>query len=160
LLDGNSEFFSPESNVLGRSSPKRKRRERKIPLVKKEVRRSPRLVMLNEGFKNHATCSSKNCLTCNATPPMINSKVVKNLASSFCEVDDMEVDRKLVKKSKGAEGVIKDPRTSTSSQEGNAIKVNLKKGKGIARNEEVADKEKKDGAAGGAAHGAKKRPNK
>jgi hypothetical protein len=55
LLDSNDEFSSPENKGLGVSSPKRKRRESKIPLVESEVRRSPRLVLLNEGFKNHAT---------------------------------------------------------------------------------------------------------
>jgi hypothetical protein len=36
----------------------------------------------------------------------------------------------------------------------------VKKGKEIARKSEGSGKEKKDGAAGGAAQGAKKRPNK
>jgi hypothetical protein len=86
--------------------------------------------------------------------------VVKNLASSFCKVGDKEVDRKLVKRSKVAEGILKARGSSAPSQEGNAIKTNGKKGKGIARNVDATDKEKKDGATGGAALGAKKRPSK
>jgi hypothetical protein len=91
---------------------------------------------------------------------MINSKVVKNLASSFCKVDEKEVDRKLMKKSKIATGINKAPGPSASIHGGNANKDNMKKGKEIARKTEVSDKEKKDGAAGGAAQGAKKRPSK
>jgi hypothetical protein len=157
LLDCTAQFSPPEDTGLGiMVSPKRKRRESKIPLVESEVRRSPRLVLLNEGFKNHASCNSRNCLTCNASPPMINSKVVKNLASSFCKVDEKEVDRKLMKKSKIATRINKAPGPSASIQGGNANKDNMKKGKEIARKTEVSDKDKKDGAAGGAAQGAKK----
>jgi hypothetical protein len=36
-------------------SPKRKRREGKIPLVESEVRRSHRLFLLNVGYKNMIT---------------------------------------------------------------------------------------------------------
>jgi hypothetical protein len=161
LLDCTAQFSPPEDTGLGiMVSPKRKRRESKIPLVESEVRRSPRLVLLNEGFKNHASCNSRNCLTCNASPPMINSKVVKNLASSFCKVDEKEVEKKLLKRSKVAAREIKAPGPSSPTQGGNATKAIPKKGKEIPRNAEVADKEKKYGAAGGAAHGAKKSPRK
>jgi hypothetical protein len=76
-------------------SPKRKRREGKVPLVESEVRRSPRLVLLNDGFKNHDNCVDKNCLTCNATPPLINSKVVKILAASLCKVEEDGLKKRL-----------------------------------------------------------------
>jgi hypothetical protein len=160
LLDNIAEFSSPENNAMEVVSPKRKRREGKVPLVETEVRRSPRLVLLNDGFKNHATCSSKKCLTCNANPPLINSKVVKNLASSFCKVDDMDVDRKLMKKGKVVVGDIKAPGAATSMQEGCNPKPIGKKGKGLTTNVVAAAKDKKDGAAGGAAQGPKKSPNK
>jgi hypothetical protein len=160
LHDSIAEFSSPENNVMKVISPKRKRREGKVPLVETEVRRSPRLVLLNDGFKNHTSCSSKNCLICNANPPLINSKVVKNLASSFCKVDDMDVDRKLMKRTKVVVGDIKAPGSATSMQDGSIPKPSGKKGKGMTTNAVAAAKEKKDGAAGGAAQGPKKRPNK
>jgi hypothetical protein len=81
-------------------TPKRKRREGKIPLVESEVRRTPRLVLLNDGYKNHANCSDKHCLTCNAAPPIINTKVVKNLAMSFCKVQEETVEKRILKKNK------------------------------------------------------------
>jgi hypothetical protein len=161
LTDYTDQILTPEDSGLDLLvSPKRKRRESKIPLVESEVRRSPRLILLNEGFKNHASCNNRNCLTCNASPPMINSKVVKNLASSFCKVDEKEIDKRLMKKSKLDTGINKAPGPSASSLGGNACKEIVKKGKEIARKSEGSGKEKKDGAAGGAAQGAKKRPNK
>jgi hypothetical protein len=68
------------------NTPKRKRRDSKIALVETEVRRSPRLILLNDGYKNHDNCSDKYCLTCNVAPPIINTKVAKNLAISFFKV--------------------------------------------------------------------------
>lgn len=75
-------------------------------------------------------------------------------------MDDKDVDRKLVKKSKVAVGDIKAPGSATSMQEETISKPIGKKGKGMATTAVAAAKEKKDGAAGGAAHGPKKRPNK
>jgi hypothetical protein len=85
-------------------TPKRKRRDGKAALVESEVRRSPRLVLLNEGYKNHATCANKNCITCNAAPPIMSSKVVKNLALSFCKVAEETVEKNILKKSKTTGG--------------------------------------------------------
>jgi hypothetical protein len=67
------------------------------------VRRSPRIIELNEGFKNHDNCTNKNCLSCNSAPPGLNGKVVKNLVVSFCKVQEKDLDRKLKKKSKSQE---------------------------------------------------------
>ena len=66
------------------STPSRKIKG-KEPLVDTEVRRSPRIVELNGGFKSHINCLIADCLVCNAAPPCLNSKVVKNLAASFCK---------------------------------------------------------------------------
>jgi hypothetical protein len=81
------------------SAPKRKRRGN-VPIVEQEVRRSPRLIVLNDGYKNHATCSDKNCLSCNSAPPVMKNRIVKNLATSFCKVSEENLDGKLKKSSK------------------------------------------------------------
>jgi hypothetical protein len=86
--------------------------------------------------------------------------VVKNLASSFCKVDEKEVEKKRLKRSKVAAGESKAPGPSAPTQGGKDPKAILKKEKEVAKNAEVVDKEKEFGAAGGAAHGAKKRPSK
>jgi hypothetical protein len=100
--DEASPTVTPSKEVL--ITPKRKRREGKSVLMESEVRRSPRLVMLNDGYKSHVNCSDKKCLTCNAVPPIVNSKVVKNLAMSFCKVPEEAVTRKVLKSSKVATG--------------------------------------------------------
>jgi hypothetical protein len=71
-----------------------------LPLFDTEVRRCPRIVELNEGLKNHSNCKDKNFLTCNAAPPTLHNKFVKNLAVSFCKVGDEEIEKKLLKKGK------------------------------------------------------------
>jgi hypothetical protein len=127
--------------------PKRKRMNIKLPLVETEVRRSPRLVILNEGYTNHANCTRKNCLNCNAAPPLINSKVVKNMTSSFCKVDEKEVDRKLVKIRKAANIAKREPGPSSSASACTANKANLKNGKGKGVGPGASGKEKEAGDA-------------
>jgi hypothetical protein len=81
------------------SAPKRKRRG-KGPLVESEVRRSPRIVELNAGYKQHSSFSDRNCLSYSASPPVTKHKIVKNLASSFCKIKEENLDAKLKKSKK------------------------------------------------------------
>ena len=76
-----------------------KRRRGKSALVDTEVRRSDRIRNNNEGFKSKP-CPDFNCLPCNASPPELQNKVVKNLSASFCKVGDNELDSKLSKRAK------------------------------------------------------------
>ena len=64
------------------------------------VSRSPRIIELNGGYKQHLNCTNKNCLPCNSAPPGGNTKIVKNLATSFCKVDEVGLEENLKKKSK------------------------------------------------------------
>src|SRR4051812_31041006 len=79
---GKDPMVNPLEDCIPPSAPKRKRRG-DGPLVETEVRRSPRLIQINDGYKKHLHCSDKNCLPCNSAPPLIKNKFVKNLASSF-----------------------------------------------------------------------------
>lgn len=136
-------------------SPKRKRRDGKVPLVESEVRRSPRLTLLNDGFKNHDNCVDKNCLVCNAAPPLIHNKVVKFLAASFCKVEEEGMEKRLLKKNK-LEACKKAPGAATDT----GVAVNrAKKGKSQP-NANGVNKDKGTSAAGGVAPQAKKRPTK
>ena len=45
-------------------------------------------------------CPDINCLPCNASPPELEKKVVKNLSDSFFKVVDKDLDEKLSKKPK------------------------------------------------------------
>jgi hypothetical protein len=114
---------STAGNGVTPSAPKRKRRGT-VPIVEQEVRRSPRLIVLNDGFKNHATCTDKNCLSCNSAPPLMKNRVVKNLATSFCKVFEENLDGKLKKSSKkdGKEG--KPDGVGVNSQKGKKKKAN------------------------------------
>jgi hypothetical protein len=92
-----SEISDDDDLLETPAAPVRKRKSR-VPLVETEVRRSPRIVELNGGFKSHSNCNDKNCLTCNATPPQLQNRIVKNLAVSFCKVAEDGIDSKLMKK--------------------------------------------------------------
>jgi hypothetical protein len=94
-----SEISDDDDLMETPAAPVRKRKSR-VPLVETEVRRSPRIVELNGGFKNHSNCNDKNWLTCNVAPPQLQNRIVKNLAVSFCNVAEDGIDSKLMKKSK------------------------------------------------------------
>jgi hypothetical protein len=151
LLD--ESHISDEEEVQVSLSPKRKRRDGKVPLVESEVRRSPRLTLLNDGFKNHDNCVDKNCLVCNAAPPLIHNKVVKKLAASFCKVEEEGLEKKLMKKNK-LEASKKAPGAAVDTT---ATVTKAKKGRSQANG---FGKDKGTSAAGGVAPQAKKRPTK
>ena len=77
---------------------KRKRRGM-VPLVENEVRRSPRIQEINKGFKNKP-CTDNSCLPCHSQSPVMQNKVMRNLASSFCKVAEENLDANLSKKAK------------------------------------------------------------
>jgi hypothetical protein len=101
-LGESSQGVDEEMPLHPPSAPKRKRRGN-APLVDTEVRRSPRIIELNEGFKSHSSCKDKNCLSCSSAPLDLKSKIVKNLATSFCKVEEENLISKLMKKVKKLE---------------------------------------------------------
>jgi hypothetical protein len=157
LLEESQE--SPEHNLLisgsGSISPKRKRRDGGVPLVETEVRRSPRLVLLNDGYRNHDNCVDKNCLTCNVTPPLINTRVVKYFASSFCKVQEDGLEKRLLRKNK-LESKKKAPGAAI---EATAQRSKIAKGKAQVSSS-GSSKDKGTNATDGVASQAKKRPHK
>ena len=70
-----------------------------VPLVENEVRRRPRIQEINKGFKNKP-CTDNSCLPCHSQPPVMQNKVVRNLASSFCKVAEENLDANISKKAK------------------------------------------------------------
>jgi hypothetical protein len=99
VLGESSQDFEGEMSLHPPLAPKRKRRGNS-PLVESDIRRSPRILELNEGFKNNSVCKDKNCLSCSSTPPDLKSKIVKNLATSFCKVEEENLSSKLMKRVK------------------------------------------------------------
>jgi hypothetical protein len=98
-LEESSQDIEGEVSLHPPLAPKRKRIGN-APLVENGVRRSPRILELNEGFKNHFECKDKNSLSCSSAPPGLKSKIDKNLATSFCKVDEENPSSKLKKKVK------------------------------------------------------------
>jgi hypothetical protein len=139
--------------VVPPSAPSRKRRSN-VHLVESEVRRSPRILELNDGFKNHDNCSDKNCLTCNCAPPGLKKKIVNNLAVSFCKVNDDALDKKLMKKSKSQE-----KGKGKSDGEPAPRKTGRKEGN-LAVPSEQGGKGKEAGAASSASQSVKKKNSK
>jgi hypothetical protein len=111
--DKNREERSP--SMATPSAPNRKRRG-KGPLVECEVRRSPRIVELNAGYKQHLMCTGKNCLSCSAEPPVTEHRIVKNLASSFSKNNEKNLDAQLKKSKKEEKGKGKVSEADGSSQ--------------------------------------------
>jgi hypothetical protein len=119
VAENDDGFQEQEEEPITPLAPRRKRRPNSL-LVESEVRRSPRIIELNGGFKNHDNCASKNCLSCNSTPPGLSGKVVKNLVVSFCKVQEKDMDKKLKKKS-----IVQEK----GKEEGGQARAPTKKGK-------------------------------
>ena len=75
---------------------KNRKRKDKLPLVETEVRRRYRLHKLNNGFKK-SVCKDRNCLPCTTLPPPIPTRVVKNLNTSFCKVNEQDTAEEKIK---------------------------------------------------------------
>ena len=90
-----------------------KKRRDKEPLVETEVRRSDRIKKDNNGYRRKS-CDATSCLPCNAIPPILHNKVVKNLTKYFCKVSKDELQDKLSKrpKKRGQEDVAKVSKAS------------------------------------------------
>ena len=79
-----------------------RKRRGKGPFVETHVRRSGRIREENKGLKKKS-CSGYSCLPCNAAPPVLHSKVVKNLTSSFCKVAGEDLQESMVKRARNKE---------------------------------------------------------
>jgi hypothetical protein len=69
------------------SSPGKRKTWNKAAIVAdSQVKRSPRIKEHKKGYKN-PQCQNKNCLGCNATPPVLTAKAIRKLGSSLCDMD-------------------------------------------------------------------------
>lgn len=66
-------------------APGQKKLIKETPLVDTSIRRSPRIKIRNGGFKVDS-CSSKNCLTCSATPPSLPMHLIKAIGEEACMI--------------------------------------------------------------------------
>jgi predicted extracellular nuclease len=80
----------------------KKKANGKTIIVDTEVRRSPRVKTQKGGFKD-PKCCNKNCLGCNAAPPMLSNKAIRKMGSALCDLDiELMSDDALSKKKKTA----------------------------------------------------------
>lgn len=75
-------------------------------IVDSSLRRSERQKGLNKEFKSSA-CLNKGCLGCLMDPPNISPTVIRNLGSTFCNIDpalltEEALGKKQIKKKKAA----------------------------------------------------------
>jgi hypothetical protein len=77
-------------------------------IVESELRRSKRLKESRVGFR-HGACPKRNCLMCQHNfdgPPLLSSKVIRNLGSRFCNLSDDDLSKRRLKKKKSVVGVV------------------------------------------------------
>lgn len=64
---------------------KHRKRQRQVPVVDTDCRRSDRVKELNKGFRR-SSCPHRNCLVCEDAPPTLSLKIIKDLGASFCQI--------------------------------------------------------------------------
>lgn len=82
-------------------------------IVESELRRSKRSKESRAGFR-HGACPKRNCLMCQHNfdgPPLLSSKVMRNLGSRFCNLSDEDLSERRLKKKKLIVGAVGQQRT-------------------------------------------------
>lgn len=64
---------------------KQRKRQRKIPMVDSDCRRSDRIKDLSKEFKR-SSCPHKECFACAGTPPTVSPSIIKDLGSKCCNI--------------------------------------------------------------------------
>jgi hypothetical protein len=101
-------------DVLSESSKDSDSSDAPTPIiVESELRRSKRLKESRAGFR-HGAYPKRNCLMCQHNfdgPPLLSSKVMRNLGSRFCNLSDDDLSERHLKKKKLAVGAVGQQRT-------------------------------------------------
>jgi hypothetical protein len=91
------------------STPPKCKRGKKAPICEVNLRRSDTLHNQHKGFKS-PICKDKNCIGCNPNPPVLSPSVVRDLGTTFCNLDPVKlIDATLNVKSQ--KGVIDKPKS-------------------------------------------------
>jgi hypothetical protein len=132
--------LSPSLPSTGEGTRKKKSLKRPTPLVESQVRRSSRLKQISNGFKS-PSCLDKKCSCCDPTPPTLSSKVIRNLGTQFCSMNEEYLQEENLSRNEGR----KEPvgRKKSKNASGKDDKV--------GRDVKVGDSKKKKG--GGKAEG-------
>jgi hypothetical protein len=94
-------------------SKKKRANKRATPIVDSQVRRSDRLKQGTNGFKTQG-CSNWKCTTCN--PPTLSSKVIRNLGTQFCSLEQEELAEEELLKRQGPKNPVSKKKTKTGKE--------------------------------------------
>ena len=85
-VDLNStEVVTPPPTASSTSAPRGKHGKH-LHISDANVRRSARVHSKTQGFKS-PSCREKSCLGCSTNPPSLSSSVVRELGSTFCQLE-------------------------------------------------------------------------
>ena len=76
--------------------------------MESDLRRSKRLREARAGFMQ-GSCQKKNCLMCQHKfegPPSLSAKVIRNLGEKFCNLSEVDLSDKALKKKKNPTGYV------------------------------------------------------
>lgn len=93
---------------------KRKAAKKQTPIVENQVRRSERVRLANNGFKNSG-CSDRKCTTC--TPPTLSTKVIRNLGTQFCSLTDDDLKEEDLMRGAGTKEPVGKKRGKAATQD-------------------------------------------
>jgi hypothetical protein len=80
-----TQVVTPPPAAPSTSAPRGKRGKH-LHISDTNVRRSSRVHSKTQGFKS-PSCRDKNCLGCSTNPPSLSSSVVRELGSTFCQLE-------------------------------------------------------------------------
>lgn len=142
----------PPAAKDGKALPKRKR-GKKVPISKMDLRRSDRIHNQHKGFKP-SVCKDRNCLGCSPNPPLLSSSVVRDLGKTFCSIDASQLSDDILnaKAQKGAVGrsTSKKPKLSKELMVGPPNKLQPKEKEAKKNSKAASDQDPEAGSSRGA----------
>lgn len=86
---------------------------KRTPVLEDEVRRSPRLKAVYNGFKP-AVCSDRRCSSC--SPPTLSPKSIRNLGVQFCGMDPKGLDENALRRGKKLQPIAKKRKSAAEKE--------------------------------------------
>lgn len=81
------ELEEDDIQIAQSTSKKMKKGKRPLAVVDSNLRRSPRIKQVSNGFKN-SVYTNRRCLVCSPNPPIIPTQVIRALGAEFCQLDE------------------------------------------------------------------------
>ncbi|CAL4886563.1 unnamed protein product [Urochloa decumbens] len=107
---------SAPSSPEAQKEKKKRKSSRPEVLLETEVRRSPRVRKLKNGYK-HTSCANKACLGCDTIPPSISPSVIKNLGTVFCKIEENKLTTEALRAKRKVGTIKKKSKSKTHSED-------------------------------------------